>query len=283
MLKFLYETIIGRMILKGLTAPGLSRAVGHFLDTKPSKIFIKSFVRNNGINLDDYYSEGFTCFNDCFCRRVKEDRRPVDMNPSSLIAPCDGLLSAYRITDGLVIPVKQSRYSVADLLGASSIDPKISEEVSSEAEKLAREFDGGLCLVFRLCVDNYHRYHYFDNGSKGRNIFIPGKLHTVRPIALRNRPVFTENAREYTVMETENFGKAVQIEVGAMFVGKIANNHEEHTFKRGEEKGCFLYGGSTVILLLKKNAAKLDDIYLANTNSDVETPVKMGQKIGKRI
>ena len=84
-------------------------------------------------------------------------------------------------------------------------------------------------------------------------------------------------------METENFGKAIQIEVGAMFVGKIANNHEEHTFKRGEEKGCFLYGGSTVILLLKKNAAKLDDIYLANTNSDVETPVKMGQKIGKRI
>ncbi|MBR5943459.1 MAG: phosphatidylserine decarboxylase, partial [Lachnospiraceae bacterium] len=265
MLKFLYETIIGRMILKGLTAPGLSRAVGHFLDTKPSKIFIKSFVRNNGINLDDYYSEGFTCFNDCFCRRVKEDRRPVDMNPSSLIAPCDGLLSAYRITDGLVIPVKQSRYGILDLLCDA---------------KLAEEFKDGLCLVFRLCVDNYHRYHYFDNGSKGRNIFIPGKLHTVRPIALRNLPVFTENAREYTVMETENFGKAVQIEVGAMFVGKIANNHEEHTFKRGEEKGCFLYGGSTVILLLKKDAVGLDDIYFENTGKEIETPVKMGQKIG---
>ena len=267
MLKFLYENAFGRLILKGLTAPGLSRAVGHFLDTKLSCIFIKSFVKNNGINLDDYYSDNFTCFNDCFCRKVKEDRRPVDMEPATLVAPCDGLLSAYEISDGLVVPVKQSRYGIADLL--------------KDAE-LAKEFDGGLCLVFRLCVDNYHRYHYFDEGRKGRNIFIPGRLHTVRPIALRNLPVFTENSREYTVMDTVNFGRTVQIEVGAMLVGKIANNHEEHEFKRGEEKGCFLYGGSTVILLLKKDAAKLESIYFENTEKEIETPVKMGQKIGDR-
>ena len=270
MLKFLYETAFGRLILKGLTAPGLSGAVGHFLDTKLSCIFIKPFVKNNGINLDDYYSDNFTCFNDCFCRRVKEDRRPVDMDPSVLVSPCDGLLSAYEITDGLVVPVKQSRYGIADLLGGA------------EARELASEFDGGLCLVFRLCVDNYHRYHYFDDGSKGANVFIPGRLHTVRPIALRNLPVFTENSREYTVMDTVNFGRAVQMEVGAMLVGKIANNHEEHEFKRGEEKGCFLYGGSTVILLLKKGAAVLDEPYLANTRDEVETPVKMGQRIGAK-
>ncbi|MBP5298684.1 MAG: phosphatidylserine decarboxylase [Lachnospiraceae bacterium] len=277
MLKFLYETAFGRLILKGLTAPGLSRAVGHFLDTKLSCIFIKPFVRNNGINLDDYYSDNFTCFNDCFCRRVKEDRRPVDMDPSVLVSPCDGLLSAYEITEGLVVPVKQSRYGIADLLGASDA-----------ARELAAEFDGGLCLVFRLCVDNYHRYHYFDDGSKGRNVFIPGRLHTVRPIALRNLPVFTENSREYTVMDTVNFGRAVQMEVGAMLVGKISNNHEEHEFKRGEEKGCFLYGGSTVILLLKRTVGGsgsetricLDEPFLANTLAGIETPVKMGQRIG---
>lgn len=332
MLKFLYETAFGRLILKGLTAPGLSRAVGHFLDTKLSCIFIRPFVRNNGINLDDYYSDNFTCFNDCFCRRVKEDRRPVDMDPSVLVAPCDGLLSAYEITDGLVVPVKQSRYSIADLLGGGLDAPEASgaadlsegsvtagasegsgtSGASETARKLAAEFDGGLCLVFRLCVDNYHRYHYFDDGSKGRNVFIPGRLHTVRPIALRNLPVFVENSREYTVMDTENFGRAIQMEVGAMLVGKIANNHEEHEFKRGEEKGCFLYGGSTVILLLKRNpdssatsagsglgansgseansssdanssseaTIHLDEPFLANTLAGIETPVKMGQRIG---
>lgn len=341
MLKFLYETAFGRLILKGLTAPGLSRAVGHFLDTKLSCIFIKPFVRNNGINLDDYYSDNFTCFNDCFCRRVKEDRRPVDMDPSALVSPCDGLLSAYEITEGLVVPVKQSRYGIADLLGAGlgapegskvadayeAADAFGSSEVSGASEnsgaadssegskvadssdaarRLAAEFDGGLCLVFRLCVDNYHRYHYFDDGSKGRNVFIPGRFHTVRPIALRNLPVFTENSREYTVMDTVHFGRAVQMEVGAMLVGKISNNHEEHEFKRGEEKGCFLYGGSTVILLLKRNpdssatsagpgsdansgseansssdaTIHLDEPFLANTLAGIETPVKMGQRIG---
>lgn len=331
MLKFLYETAFGRLILKGLTAPGLSRAVGHFLDTKLSCIFIRPFVRNNGINLDDYYSDNFTCFNDCFCRRVKENRRPVDMDPSVLVAPCDGLLSAYEITDGLVVPVKQSRYSIADLLGGGLDAPEASgaadssegskvADSSEAARKLAAEFEGGLCLVFRLCVDNYHRYHYFDDGSKGRNVFIPGRLHTVRPIALRNRPVFVENSREYTVMDTVNFGRAVQMEVGAMLVGKIANNHEEHEFKRGEEKGCFLYGGSTVILLLKRNpdssatgagsgsgansgsetnsssganssseansspdaTIHLDEPFLANTLAGIETPVKMGQRIGAK-
>ncbi len=326
MLKFLYETAFGRLILKGLTAPGLSQAVGHFLDTKLSCIFIRPFVRNNGINLDDYYSDNFTCFNDCFCRRVKEDRRPVDMDPSVLVAPCDGLLSAYEITDGLVVPVKQSRYSIADLLGGGLDAPEASGAADSSegsgtagaskgsgtagaseaARRLAAEFDGGLCLVFRLCVDNYHRYHYFDDGSKGKNVFIPGRLHTVRPIALRNLPVFVENSREYTVMDTVNFGRALQMEVGAMLVGKIKNNHEEHEFKRGEEKGCFLYGGSTVILLLKRNpdssatgagsgsgansgseansssgaTVHLDEPFLANTLAGIETPVKMGQRIG---
>lgn len=267
MLKFLYETALGRVFLKGLTAPGLSVAVGHFLDTRASKVFIKSFVRKNGIDLNDYYADNFTCFNDCFSRRIKEDKRPFDSASEVLAAPCDGQLSVYAINEGLVIPVKQSRYTIEALL---------------QNRELAREFEGGTCLVFRLCVDNYHRYSYFDSGKKGKNIFIPGRLHTVRPIALRNTPVFVENSREYTVMETDNFGKAVQMEVGAMLVGKIANNHEEHEFLRGEEKGCFLYGGSTIIVLLKKDVADIKEVYIINTNNEIETPVKMGETIGTK-
>lgn len=264
MLKFLYETAFGRLILKGLTAPGLSRAVGHFLDGRLSKIFIKGFIKNNGINVDDYYMDNLGCFNDCFCRKIKEDRRPIDYAPGAFVSPCDGLLSAYHINKDSVIPAKQSRYSLESLL---------------KNKELAEEFENGICLVFRLCVDNYHRYMYFDSGRKGRNVFIPGILHTVRPIALLNGPVFTENSREYTVMETENFGKVIQIEVGAMLVGKIKNNHEEHEFKRGEEKGCFLYGGSTIILLIKKDAANIREELFAATANDIETPVKMGEKL----
>jgi len=108
-------------------------------------------------------------------------------------------------------------------------------------------------------------------------------LHTVRPIALENGPVFTENCREFTVMKTRHFGKAVQMEVGAMLVGKIRNNHGKHRFKRGEEKGCFLYGGSTIILLLKKDAAIINSSIEKASASGFETRVRMGQRIGTRV
>ena len=84
-----------------------------------------------------------------------------------------------------------------------------------------------------------------------------------------------------TVMETEHFGKAVQIEVGAMLVGKIANLHGSGPVKRGDEKGMFLYGGSTVVLLLKKDAATIPNELYENTKNGLETPVRMGQQIGE--
>lgn len=265
MLEFLYATLPGRILLRILINPRISNLCGKFLDSSLSKVLIKPFVRKNGIDLSYFYSSNFECFNDCFSRKIKPGYRNFDRDPQALCSPCDGLLSAYEISEGLVVPVKGKDYDIARLL---------------HSRKLAARYDGGLCLVFRLCVDHYHRYCYIDDGIKGENHFIAGKLHTVRPIALYNVPVFAENSREYTVIKTKNFGKIVQMEVGAMLVGKINNYHGRYEFVRGVEKGCFLYGGSTVILLLRKDKAVLDDKIFAATRAGEETPVKMGEKIG---
>lgn len=211
--------------------------------------------------MTEYQAETYSCFNDCFCRRIRPECRPIDRDDTHFIAPCDGLLSAYKIEKGLVIPVKQSSYSIESLL---------------RDKNLADEFDGGYCLVYRLCVNHYHRYCYPDDGSKGENNFIPGVLHTVRPIALETLPVFIENSREYTVLDSSNFGRLIQMEVGAMLVGKISNNEGSCSFKRGQEKGKFLYGGSTIIVLVKKDVINLNSSYF-------ETPVKLGQCVGIRI
>lgn len=266
MLKFLYETCLGRSILKILCKPSVSETVGGFLDSKASVFLIPHFIKKNKIDLADYESADFACFNDCFSRKIKAEKRPVNKDEGSLISPCDGLLSVYRINDLTVLPVKQSQYTVTDLL---------------KDEDLAGEFKDGYCFVFRLCVDHYHRYCYIDNGMKGKNTFIPGVLHTVRPIALRNTPVFAQNCREYTILETEHFGKCIQMEVGALFVGKISNHHQEYTFTKGEEKGCFLYGGSTIIVLTRKDSVNLDDFVMSELNSGCEIPVRMGQRIGE--
>ena len=267
-LKILYNTVPGRVLLKVMTSRPVSGLCGRFLDLPVSKCLIPGFIRKNNICMEEYEEQDYSCFNEFFYRRIRKDARPVSTDPDDLIAPCDGLLSAYRITDTTVIPAKQSLYTIPELL---------------DNDPVAEKYKDGICLVFRLCVDNYHRYCYLDDGVKGANHFIPGELHTVRPIALAALPVFIRNCREYTVMDTVNFGTVTQIEVGAMLVGKIVNHMNAGCFERGEEKGRFEYGGSTIIILLEKDRVKLPARLFDNTARNIETRVKMGQTLGKRI
>ena len=264
-LKILYHTIPGRALLRVLSGRTLSALGGKLLDSPLSLPLIRPFVKYNGIELSECDTCEFHCFNDCFTRTLKKELRPIDPDGSHLIAPCDGLLSVWRIQKDTVLPVKQSMYTVSALLRDS---------------QLAEQFYDGICLVFRLCVNHYHRYCYIDDGFKGETIFLPGKLHTVRPIALRQIPVFTENCREYTLIDTAHFGRIAQIEVGAMLVGKIKNLHGTGAVRRGDEKGYFLYGGSTIIVLLRKDCAVIDGAILETSERGQETPVLMGQRIG---
>ncbi len=264
-LRFFYHTVPGRILLKPMVSRGFSRLCGAFLSCRLSKFLIPGFVRKNGICLADYESEGFRSFNDCFSRKIRDGKRPIDRDPDALISPCDGLLSVYPLTGDRVLPVKQSSYTLGRLL---------------QNPELEKTFADGMCLVFRLCVNHYHRYVYAESGRKSENRFLPGVLHTVRPIALETFPVFTENCREYTVIQTERFGKILQMEVGAMLVGKIKNRQTSAgAVLRGEEKGCFLYGGSTIILLLQKGAASLPDAFFKATAEGKEIPVCMGMRL----
>ncbi len=267
-LRFLYNTAPGRLFLKLLISPTLSRLVGKWMSSSLSRPMIGRFVKKNGIRLSDYEAEDYRCFNDCFTRKIKKELRPISGVPSDFVSPCDALLSAYPIHEDSVFHIKGSDYSLTGLLGGN--------------EALAEKYAGGTCLVFRLCVHHYHRYAYVDNGTKGENVFLPGRLHTVRPIALERFPVFIQNSREYTVMETENFGTITQIEVGALLVGKIQNNHAQHAFLRGEEKGMFLYGGSTIILLVEKDRVALRSALWDTTAMGEETEVRMGEVLGTK-
>ncbi len=266
-LRFLYHTVIGRCFLKLLCGRTFSKLCGSFLNCRLSRFLVGRFVKKNDIDLALFEGAPYRNFNDCFSRKIKAEYRPIDPEPNHLISPCDGLLSVYPITDGLILPIKQSHYTVAQLL---------------QNEELAKQYQNGICLVFRLCVNHYHRYAYLDDAQKGENVFLKGKLHTVRPIALEQYPVFAQNCREYTVMQTEHFGAVLQMEVGAMLVGKIKNLHGAQTVKRGQEKGMFLYGGSSIVVLLEQDACKIDPAYLTATQNGAETSVVMGQKIGER-
>ena len=263
---FLYHTVIGRALLQVLIRPGISKALGAFLDTGLSRYLVDPFVKSTKLDLSDYPDRSYASFNDFFTRTVVDGRRTIDADPDALIAPCDGKLTVYPITAEGIFDIKHSCYTVTDLL---------------RDEALAKEFEGGTCLIFRLTPDDFHRYSFMDSGKILSSRVIPGVLHTVRPIAFRRYPVFSENTREYTVLETANFGTVIQMEVGALFVGRIVNRPLS-VFKKGQEKGKFEFGGSTIILLLRKDAAVIDEELLHNTREGKESIVRLGNRIGHK-
>ncbi|MGN1126077.1 MAG: phosphatidylserine decarboxylase [Ruminococcus sp.] len=266
-LKFLYENPFGRIILKVITLPFVSSVVGKYMSSSLSKGRIKKFISANGINMEEYEDRDFASFNDFFTRKIKEGRRPLPQDKEVIFSPCDGKLSGYKIDKDTVLPVKGSHYTVSQLLNNN---------------ELAEKYSDGYCLVFRLSVDDYHRYSYIDSGIKEENVKIKGRLHTVQPIALEKSPVFIQNSREYTVMHTENFGDVVQVEVGALMVGKIKNHQGKGRMIRGEEKGMFLFGGSTIILLLSSREVQVDELFFENTKNHLETIIKLGEPLGRK-
>lgn len=264
-LRFLYKTFSGRVVLKMLTRPVVSKVTGSVLNSRLSAFAAKSAIKKRKIETALLEKTKFRSYNDFFTRKLKDGGRVVDMTPGSLISPCDSKLSAYDIGEDNCFVIKGTPYTVKDLLNG---------------DEKYKEYVGGKCLVFRLAVDDYHRYCYFDNGTKGENVFIKGILHTVHPIVVGEYNIYKRNSREYTVMDTENFGQVVQVEVGALMVGRIKNFHGSHSFSRGEEKGMFEFGGSTIVMLFKKNTVVLDDDIIRNSQNNVETIVKYGEKIG---
>lgn len=266
-LKFLYNTVPGRAVLKVITSPTISKIGGAYMDSRLSTIHIKGFIKNNHIDMSQYEKAKYESFNEFFTRKILPEKRPVCKDEDALISPCDGRLSAYHIDSNSQFYIKKSRYSIQDLLQGS---------------KAAVDYNGGICLILRLCVDDYHRYGNIDDGVILENKYIRGKLHTVRPIAVNRYPVFVQNSREYTIIKTKNFGRVAQIEVGALMIGKIKNHSKSGSVIKGMEKGMFLYGGSTIVLLFEKDTVSIPEKYFEETENDREVIVKYGSKIGGR-
>lgn len=263
-LKFLYKTKAGRIILKILTKKKISVLFGYLTDTKISKLYIKKFIKDNDIDIKRYEEKEYKSFNDFFTRKLKKETKKENINKNMLISPCDAKLTVYKINDELTINVKNSIYSIKNLI----------------KDEVPKKYNNGHCLVFRLTPSDYHRYHAFDNLKIKNSKKIEGIFHTVNPISYGVYKVFTENQREVSLLETENFGDVYQIEVGALNVGKI-HNTDKKELKKYEEKGYFSFGGSTIILLFEKNKIKIDDDIMEKSKINIESQISYKEIIGK--
>ena len=268
LLEWIYSHMAGRLLLRPLVSPAVSKFGGRLLSRKVSRVFIKPFIRSHSIDMSQYEKKRYTSYNDFFTRRLMDGARPVEMEPHIFVSPCDSRLGVYEINRLRTFAVKHTRYTAFGLL---------------KSRKLAEQYTGGYVSIFRLCVDDYQRYIFIDGGTESRRFQIPGVFHTVNPAAGDRFPIYKENTREFSILQSENFGEIIQMEVGAMFVGKIENRPRKARVERGQEKGNFAFGGFTVILMTRAGKVLPDQDILENSLRGIETKVKLGERIGEKI
>lgn len=274
--KWMYESASGKLLSRILVKAPLSIAYGQVQNMFLSKGKIAPFIKNFDINMDEYLPQDgmdiedpYTTFNNFFIRKFKDGKRNF-VEGSQFPAPAEARYFGYEsINSNEVVPVKGDFLSPEALIS----NPKWNDT-----------FKEGPLLLARLCPVDYHRFHYPDNGKIIERFRVAGALHSVNPLALKAKPdVLVTNERQVTILETENFGKVAYIEVGAMCVGKIVHSAKGEEFSRGDEKGYFLFGGSTVIVVGEKGKWKPSQDLITNTKNGNEVYLKLGNSAGEKI
>lgn len=264
--RFLYGTRPGRLLLKLILGSHVDKIAVWYLRSPLSRPIIGGFARRNGIPLTPEQKKSFGSYQEFFLRR--RPPLPVDQTPEILVSPCDGWLSAFPIREDSSFVIKGAPYRLEDLIAD---------------KRLARQFQGGDCLIFRLCPSDYHHYSYIDDGFQGKNHFIPGALHSVQPLACQTYPVYTLNRRCWSLLESDHFGPVIRAEIGALIVGGIVNDHENAQVSRGMEKGRFDLAGSTIVLLFQKDRVQLLPEIAQLLKTQEEYRAVQGTAVGRAV
>jgi phosphatidylserine decarboxylase len=270
MVGLLYGNLLGYKLTDSLLSRKFfSRLYGGWQNTSKSARKIASFQRRFGIDPEDWKKENYASFNDFFVRRFRPGKRSFPTEAGVMGACAEARYFAYADTSAAIsAPVKGLQLDPIEIL-ANTPDREL--------------FRGGPCLLARLCPVDYHRFHFPDSGRATHFHEEHGKLHSVNPAALRRNPgLFLENERHISILQTENFGKLAYVEVGALCVGKIVQSRPfGRPFKRGEEKGYFLFGGSTILLFGQPGKWTPTEDLLRHTKEGFETLVELGSPVAK--
>ncbi len=243
---------------------------GRLQDGRGSAKRIPDFISRFHIDPAEFEKPLYTyrTFNQFFARKLKPDARPFAADPEVLPAPAEGKVLVYpHLESGTKIPVKGAAIGIESLLaGAEPHDP----------------YRGGSACIVRLAPYDYHRFHFPDAGTAGRMWDIPGRYHSVNPLALARVPdLYCRNKRTVTRVDTARFGRVAYVEVGALCVGTIIQTFQPGTVLRGQEKGYFRFGGSTIVLLFEADRVVFDDDLLADSATGLEVQVQVGTRIGR--
>ena len=268
LLKFLYHNAIGKgPILPIVKRKFLTKWYGKWMDSHRSRKRIASFVDTLNIDMSEAQKSihEFKSFNDFFYRKLKPGVRTIQQG---LVSPGDGKLLAFsKVSEVNNFFIKGIEFTLHGFL---------------KNDELAAKYSNSSMVILRLAPNDYHRYHFPYDGIPSRSERIDGAYYSVSPISVSEMftKVFCGNKREICRLETKGKGDILLIPVGATMVGSIRSTYEPGApIEKGDEMGYFAFGGSTIVLLFDSGSFQLDNDLITNTKNQLETSIKMGEKI----
>lgn len=245
-----------------------------FLQKLPGSVKkIQPFIKSYKIKVSEFAQpvSHFRSFNDFFIRHLKPDARPIDSFPISAVIPADGRYYFFENIDhcdGFL--VKGKKFHLEELLGS---------------EELAKEYKSGSMVMARLCPSDYHRFHFPIDCAPSEPTLINGYLYSVNPMAVKqNIRIFSQNKRTLTCLKSSLFDDVLFMEIGATCVGSIQQTYQPHQkYQKGQEKGYFEFGGSSLIILFKPGQIQFNQDLLDATHKGMEILCLIGQQMGLAI
>ena len=270
-LRRIYGNPFGRLVLwLAIKRSWFSRWYGYRMSKPNSRQLIPGFISKYGLDVNEFAenADSFASFNDFFVRRLKPATRPISQAEDVAIFPADGRHMGFKdLSDLGGVFVKGQSFDLKNLFG------------SVEA---AAPFEQGTIVISRLCPVDYHRFHYPYSGEASAPVLINGGLSSVNPIALRrDLSIFWQNKRNLSYIDTDGFGRIASFEVGATCVGSMTYEKSLPSFvEKGEEKGFFSFGGSSVLTLFEPEKILLSEDLLEHSASNRELYARMGEPMG---
>lgn len=174
---------------------------------------IKGFINFYGINMKDFEPsnpEEYTTFEDFFVRKHREGARPLEEfnNPKRATVVADSRVVTYdTVAESKKLWIKGTDFNITNLVMDN---------------RLGARFDNAAVASFRLSPQDYHRYHSPISGTIKEFRSLPGDYYQVDPVALRSRVnILTNNARDYVVIDSPEFGEVLFVAIGATDVGTV--------------------------------------------------------------
>jgi phosphatidylserine decarboxylase len=203
------------------------------------------------LDLSEAKTTHFKSLHDCFTRELKPGARPIDMDPTHLVSPCDGLVGGCGTIDkGTLLQAKGFLYPLSELLADA---------------QLAKYYEGGQYATLRLTSSMYHRFHAPADCRVEQVNYISGDAWNVNPIALKRVDrLFCKNERAVIRCRLASGQLLTLVPVAAILVASIRLRfldvllHLRYrgpnvipcdaALQRGEEMGWFEHGSTIIVL-----------------------------------